>query len=106
MLAHGSSVFNFLRDLIVLHSKLHHFTFPMATQESQFFHILTSICYCDLFGNNHFDRCEVVTCGFDLHFPDLMLNIFFTCSLVYSLIHSFVSVFKNVSIPLVQFDVF
>ena len=38
--------------------------FPFSTSS------LTLIIYC-LFGDSHFDRCEVIShCGFDLHFPD------------------------------------
>ena len=32
--------------------------------------ILANFCFFCLFNDSHYDRCEVVSHGFDLHFPD------------------------------------
>ena len=46
------------------------FTFPPTMHRFPSLHILTSACDFLSFDNNHPNRCEVISCDFDEHFPD------------------------------------
>ena len=69
--SYGFSTFNFLRDL---HTEFHMAVpifIPISNvQEFPFLHILENFVNFLLFSNSHPDRCEVISYGFDLPFPD------------------------------------
>ena len=68
--SHGSSIFNFLRNLHIFHSDCANHNPTNSTQRFPFLHILANT-WCFLFDNSHSNRCKVIFhCGFDLHFPD------------------------------------
>ena len=47
-----------------------------SVQGFPFLHIVANICYLCSFDDSHSDRCEVTYhCGFDLHFPEVVLSL-------------------------------
>ena len=56
---------------ILFYIELYKFTFPPVAHKGSFITILSpSLVISYLFDNSHSDRCEVISRGFDLHFPE------------------------------------
>ena len=58
---YGSSIFNFLRNLLWKTVDTPIYISTNSAQGSPFLHILTNTCYLLVFDDSHSDRCEVVS---------------------------------------------
>ena len=62
----GNSIFDFRETFIMFSTEAVQF----YNQEFQFFHIPASIWCSLVFNSNRLNGCEVISCGFHLHFPN------------------------------------
>ena len=69
---HVVVLFSVFREVSIMVSTVHQFTFPPTVyKDSPFSTSSSTFVICVLFGDSHSDRCEVISlCGFDLHFHD------------------------------------
>lgn len=74
--SYGNPIFKFLTNChtvfhggcAIFYSGCNHFTFPVVVHRFQCLHIFTNTCcfIIIIFYNRYPNRCEVVSCGFDL----------------------------------------
>ena len=61
----GSSIFSFLRKLIVCHSSSTNYTPTNSVQVSLFSTFSSMFVICGLVDDSHSDKYEVISCGFN-----------------------------------------